>query len=73
MANVNRPISEALAMTCDVIEAAKENNIKVYAYATLAFECPFEGSVNPEQVAAIVSKYADAGVREDECEVVFGS
>jgi hydroxymethylglutaryl-CoA lyase len=49
-------------MTCDVVEAAKENNIKVYAYTTLAFECPFEGAVNPDNVAAIVSKYAEAGV-----------
>lgn len=42
-ANVNRSMKEALKNTCDLIKAAKKDNFRVQAYASLAFGCPFEG------------------------------
>ncbi len=56
-ANVNRSMKDALLNTCDIIQAAKADKVRVQAYASLAFGCPFEGKVSEDVVLSIVSKY----------------
>ncbi|GAB5354041.1 hypothetical protein AAMO2058_000085900 [Amorphochlora amoebiformis] len=60
-ANVGMSIKDALKMTCEVIQMANDEGIRVQAYASMAFGCPFEGEVDPNVVFDIVSTYGDMG------------
>lgn len=60
-ANVRRPFTEALEATCTIIDRAKEEGLRVQAYASLAFGCPLEGDVDPDVVQGVVEKYAAHG------------
>ena len=61
MANVNRPLEEALDQTLCIIDQAKADGLRVQAYASLAFGCPFEGAVDPAVVQQVVKAYAEHG------------
>lgn len=58
-ANVGMSLSNALAVTCKIIENACAENLRVYAFASLAFGCPFEGKVDPNVVKDIVHAYSE--------------
>ena len=58
-ANVNKTLKEALSTTLTIIKAAKQDGVKVRAYASLAFGCPFEGKVPVQQVLDIVATYLE--------------
>lgn len=60
-ANVNRTMKDALLNTCEIIQAAKSDKVRVQAYASLAFGCPFEGKVPEDIVQRIVEKYNEVG------------
>eukprot|EP00468_Gymnochlora_sp_CCMP2014_P002482 CAMPEP_0167759748 /NCGR_PEP_ID=MMETSP0110_2-20121227/11195_1 /TAXON_ID=629695 /ORGANISM="Gymnochlora sp., Strain CCMP2014" /LENGTH=334 /DNA_ID=CAMNT_0007646167 /DNA_START=9 /DNA_END=1013 /DNA_ORIENTATION=+ len=60
-ANVGRSIDDALMQTLDVIYRAKDAGVRVQAYCSMAFGCPFEGDVDPEVVLKIVDAYGEAG------------
>jgi len=59
-ANVNSSIKDAIKNTLAVVQAAKEEGIKVRAYASLAFGCPFEGKVDPLVVQDVCMAYLDS-------------
>mmetsp|Transcript_7578 Transcript_7578/g.13237 ORF Transcript_7578/g.13237 Transcript_7578/m.13237 type:complete len:331 (-) Transcript_7578:64-1056(-) len=65
-ANVRMPLAQALETTCGIVEQAKKDGFRVRAYATLAFECPFEGIVNQDVVIDNVKTYLSAGGPETE-------
>ena len=60
-ANVNRPMKDAMKATLTIVDAAKKEGIKVRAYASLAFGCPFEGKVPAERVVDLVCEYEAKG------------
>ena len=60
--NVNRTISETLTAFDEVVPHALAAGVKVRAYLSTCFGCPYEGDVDPERVVDIVGKLIDLGV-----------
>jgi isopropylmalate/homocitrate/citramalate synthase len=63
-ANINRSIAESLDDARSVIEGARPAGARVRAYISVAFGCPYEGAVGPEQVRAVAEPLFDLGVDE---------
>lgn len=51
--NINQTIDASLVTYAAVCERAASSGIRVRAYVSTAFGCPFEGIVAPERVAAV--------------------
>jgi hydroxymethylglutaryl-CoA lyase len=62
--NINRSIAESLQVYRDVCRRAGQLGIKVRAYLSTAFGCPFEGAVDPSRVAEIAADLIDMGAFE---------
>ena len=60
--NTNRTTAEALAMYPELVQAAREQGLKVRAYLSTVFGCPYEGDVAVETVAPLVHALLDMGV-----------
>src|SRR4030088_323096 len=48
-ANINRSIEQSLADARSVMQGAVPGGLRVRAYISVAFGCPYEGRVSPEQ------------------------
>jgi hydroxymethylglutaryl-CoA lyase len=59
--NLNRSIGETLKELGELIPTIKRNGIRVIGSVSVAFGCPFEGAVKPEQVTRIARQLLDAG------------
>ena len=66
--NVNRSVEESLAGLERVIARARDEKLRCEGVISVAFGCPYEGEVAPEQVFAIARRLRDAGCAE----VAFG-
>jgi hydroxymethylglutaryl-CoA lyase len=66
--NVNRSIEESLAGLERVIERARAEGLRCEGVISVAFGCPYEGTVPPERVFAIARRLAEAGCEE----IAFG-
>jgi isopropylmalate/homocitrate/citramalate synthase len=62
--NINQSIDESLANYRQVCERAFAAGLRVRGYLSTAFGCPFEGEVEPAQVALMAARIADLGVYE---------
>ncbi len=62
--NVNCSIDESYRRLETVVALAKENEIKVRAYLSTCFGCPYEGEVKVEQVLKGVKRMLELGVAE---------
>jgi hydroxymethylglutaryl-CoA lyase len=62
--NLNRTVSESLAMFAPVIERARAEGAAVRGYVSMCFGDPWEGDVPVSQVANIVLRLADLGCTE---------
>jgi isopropylmalate/homocitrate/citramalate synthase len=62
--NAGMPRKEALQQTSGVLAAAAEAGTPATATLSVAFGCPFEGEVDPDEVLAVAERLADAGARE---------
>jgi isopropylmalate/homocitrate/citramalate synthase len=60
--NINQSIAESLATYRSVCEDALAADIRVRAYLSTSFGCPFEGPVPPETVADLAARLLDLGV-----------
>lgn len=60
--NTNRTTAEALAMYPELVSAAREKGLKVRAYLSTVFGCPYEGEVAVETVEPLVHALLDMGV-----------
>jgi hydroxymethylglutaryl-CoA lyase len=60
--NVNKTIAETLQAFEDVITPAKEAGVRVRAYVSTVYGCPYEGRVDPERVVALVAELRKRGV-----------
>jgi hydroxymethylglutaryl-CoA lyase len=60
--NVNKTVDETLAAFDEVVPAAQGAGLKVRAYLSTSFGCPYEGDVDPEEVVKLVGRLRDMGV-----------
>lgn len=62
--NINCSIKESLERFAPVIEMAKEHHIRVRGYVSTVMGCPYEGDIDPAQVAAVSRDLLDMGCYE---------
>jgi hydroxymethylglutaryl-CoA lyase len=62
--NINQTIDASLVSYRDVCQKASSLGIRVRAYVSTAFGCPFEGPVPPERVAAVSHALVEMGAFE---------
>jgi hydroxymethylglutaryl-CoA lyase len=62
--NTNRGIEESFATYDEVTGSAVEAGLRVRAYLSTAFGCPFEGAVPIERVVDLTTRLLDLGVYE---------
>ena len=62
--NINCSIAESLARFEPIMLAAKQANIKVRGYVSCVVGCPYEGDIDPEQVALVAEKLINMGCYE---------
>jgi isopropylmalate/homocitrate/citramalate synthase len=63
-ANINRSIAQSLEDARAVIDGARPSGARVRAYISVAFGCPYEGPVRPEQVRVVAEQLFGLGVDE---------
>jgi len=63
-ANLNATIAESLERFRPVAEAAKADGIPMRGYISCVTDCPFDGPVAPERVAAVAADLRDMGCYE---------
>ena len=59
--NAAMSMAEAEVVTLDILRLAKQDGIEVIATIAVAFECPFDGPIDPAVVETIVAKFIAAG------------
>lgn len=62
--NINCSIDESFEKFSDVMTAAKAHNIRVRGYVSCIVDCPYEGTIAPEQVVKVVKRLYDMGCYE---------
>lgn len=60
--NVNKTIAETLTAFEEVIGPAREAGVRVRAYVSTVYGCPYEGDVAPSAVVALVKELRARGV-----------
>jgi len=63
-ANVSMSRQEAEASCADILKQAQADGVRVTATIAVAFECPFEGQVDPYLVHDITGRYLELGADE---------
>ncbi len=63
-ANINRTIGQSLEDAAAVIAGAQSAGVRVRAYVSVAFGCPYEGPVVPSQVVPVAERLFSLGVEE---------
>jgi hydroxymethylglutaryl-CoA lyase len=59
--NAAMSMAEAEVITLDILKLAKHDGIAVIATIAVAFECPFDGPIDPTVVEAIAATFITAG------------
>jgi len=62
--NINQSIDDSLATYQQVSDRARAAGLRVRAYLSTAFGCPFEGDVPPARVAEVAARLVDLGAFE---------
>jgi hydroxymethylglutaryl-CoA lyase len=62
--NINCSVEESIARFAPIIAEAKKHNIKVRGYVSCVVGCPYEGKIDPEQVASVTEKLIKMGCYE---------
>ncbi len=62
--NINCSIDESIERFAPILAAAKRANIKVRGYVSCVVGCPYEGDIEPEQVAKVAEKLYQMGCYE---------
>jgi hydroxymethylglutaryl-CoA lyase len=62
--NINRSIAESLVIYKGVTDRARAAGVRVRAYLSTAFGCPYEGEVAPATVTDLCQRLLDLGVFE---------
>lgn len=62
--NINCSIDESFEKFADIMVSAKANQIKVRGYVSCMVDCPYEGAIDPEQVARVSKRLLEMGCYE---------
>jgi len=62
--NINQSVDDSLSTYAAVCRRALDLGIRVRAYLSTAFGCPFEGTVAPDRVGRLAAKLIDMGAYE---------
>ena len=62
--NINCSIEESLEKFREVMRQAKAHNIRVRGYVSCMVDCPYEGAIDPKQVAKVTQQLLDMGCYE---------
>lgn len=62
--NINCSIDESLSRFEPIMTAAKQTNVKVRGYVSCVVGCPYDGFIEPEQVADVAEKLFNMGCYE---------
>lgn len=62
--NIRMTIEQSIEESSRVIQIAKEHQLYVRGYISMAFSCPFEGETTYEQVRKIIAHYREQEVDE---------
>ncbi|MBO9492173.1 hydroxymethylglutaryl-CoA lyase [Endozoicomonas sp. G2_1] len=62
--NINCSIDESIERFIPLIESAKKANLPVRGYVSCVVGCPYQGDIEPEQVAAVAKRLLDLGCYE---------
>jgi hydroxymethylglutaryl-CoA lyase len=62
--NINCSIAESLERFAPVAKAALDNRMRVRGYMSVVLGCPYEGEVDPKQVADVSRRLRDMGCYE---------
>jgi hydroxymethylglutaryl-CoA lyase len=62
--NLNRSVKQTLDEITELVRMAEREAIVVDASVSVAFGCPYEGAVSPEQVAEVATALAEIGIQE---------
>ncbi|MBE8593389.1 hydroxymethylglutaryl-CoA lyase [Pseudomonas sp. MAFF 301449] len=62
--NINCSISESLERFAPIMTAAKQHGVSVRGYVSCVLGCPYEGTVAPEEVAAVAQELYAMGCYE---------
>jgi hydroxymethylglutaryl-CoA lyase len=62
--NINQSIDESFAVYRQVTDAALQAGVRVRAYLSTSFGCPFEGAVDASRVIALTERLAQLGAYE---------
>lgn len=62
--NINCSIEESIERFNEVLNAAKDNNIKVRGYVSCVLGCPYEGEIKPESVVRVANILLEKGCYE---------
>ncbi len=62
--NINCSIRESLERFVPVMDAAKANDIRVRGYVSCVLGCPYDGAIDPKQVASVAAELFAMGCYE---------
>ncbi len=62
--NINMTVEESLSAFAPVLGLARAESVRVRGYVSVAFGCPYDGRVLPEQVLDVARRLFDLGVHE---------
>jgi isopropylmalate/homocitrate/citramalate synthase len=62
--NINATIAASIERFAPVVQRAKTDGISVRGYVSMAFGCPYEGDIAPEQVHEVAGRLLDLGIDE---------
>ena len=62
--NINMSLDDTLINSCKILQTASSDHFLTRAYVSVAWECPYEGIVDPDQVLRITEKLLEAGANE---------
>jgi len=62
--NINCSIDESLARFEPVLQSAQQSGVKVRGYVSCVVGCPYEGNIQPKQVARVAKLMYDMGCYE---------
>ena len=62
--NINATIAQSLERFAPVIAQAKQQDMRVRAYISTAFGCPYEGRIRPAAVVDVMVRLLEQGVDE---------
>jgi len=62
--NINKSTKDTIAEFKEIINQAKKDKIRTKIYISVAFECPYEGIINPRHIYHLTNKFLSYGINE---------